>query len=140
MWKRIGCILLLLGAVAFAPFLLLAGLWILGGGNHRTVEHRTLSPDGRHEVRLQNDVRGSIQPVDWIVYVKRADTRSDDPEVSCAVADITGEDGWRAVEPVWRQGSLELRYVPRAATMPLERGLVARKVGCAPFPIEVIPR
>lgn len=138
--RRAGCAVLAVAAVAAAPFVLLYGVWIVGGGNHRAVEQRLVSPDGRFEVRVQNDVRGSIQPMQWVVYVKPAGVRSDDPDASCAVAEVHGEDGWRAVRPQWRGGALLLHSVPQAATMTLRSKLALRATGCAMVPVRVVER
>ena len=136
--KRLGCAAALFVTVVGLPFLAIMALWMIGGGNHRSIEHRLLSPDGRHEVRVQNDVRGSIQPIEWVVYVKPAASRSDDPDGSCAVADVLGEDGWRAVEPRWRGATLELRSHPEAASLPLRRPLAKRASGCSLVPVRLI--
>lgn len=132
----LGCAAVLLAATLL-PLAALAALWMIGNGNHRSVAQRLRSPDGRFEARVQNDVRGSIQPIEWVVFVKPAATRSDDPASSFAVADVRGEDGWRAVGIGWRGGALELRRTS-GAVLPVRRPLRLRAAARAPVAIRLI--
>jgi hypothetical protein len=107
-------------------------LFMIGGGHHRHVERRLTSPDGRYQVRLQNDVRGSIQPSDWRVYVKPAAQGSDAPQDSCEVAHAEGEEVWQQIEPHWSGKTLVL-----TTREPSPPTLTLAAAACSPIPVRI---
>jgi hypothetical protein len=98
--KVAGCLALLACTVMLAPVLLLGGLLI--AGSERTIYERIVSPDGRHDARVQFDNGGAVSSFSRLVFVKHRWNRSDEPLLSCRA--FWG-DGEAAVHLRWLDSS-----------------------------------
>lgn len=106
----IGCGVLLLAVIFFAPGLFL-GIALIGG-SQRTVYQRAVSPDGWHEARVQFDDGGAVSGFDRIVLVKHRWNLSDEPLLSCRAFLADGE------------APVHLRW-PNSSTLLVEHGFAA---------------
>lgn len=84
-----GCLTVIGVVVLLGPGILL-GI-ALSAGAERTIYERAVSPDGRHDARVQFDDAGAVSSFSRLVFVKHHWNHSDEPLLSCRAFWAEGE-------------------------------------------------